>query len=263
MAFVEIHFRGHAVHKDATLYAILPERAEAAGPFPVLYLLHGLSDDHTIWHRRTRLEWYVRDLPLIVVMPDGGRGFYCDAADGAAYESHLIQDVVGLADRFLPTIAERRGRVIGGLSMGGYGAMKLALKRPEMFCSVAAHSGCHAVVRRLAEHNRLPDHDELTPELLRIYGLPPRPDEDPFALAERIDRSRLPAIRFDCGTEDFLLDHNREFHAHLERLGIAHEYEEFPGAHNWDYWDQHVREALAFHCRALGIQPISAAAAAD
>jgi S-formylglutathione hydrolase FrmB len=259
MAFAEIHFRGGAIHKDATMYAILPEQAEQAGPYPVFYLLHGLSDDHTIWHRRTRIEWYVRDLPVIVVMPDGGRAFYCDAVDGPAYERHLIEDVIGWVDRFLPTIAERRGRVIGGLSMGGYGAMKLALKHPEMFCSVVAHSGCHAIVRRLIEHHMLPDHEELTPELLRIYGPSPSLDEDPFALAERIDRSRLPAIRFNCGTEDFLLDHNREFHAHLERLGIPHEYEESPGEHTWDYWDLHIQETLAFHCRALGIQPLPAA----
>jgi S-formylglutathione hydrolase FrmB len=139
--------------------------------------------------------------------------------------------------------------------MGGYGAMKLALKYPHMFCSTTAHSGCHAVVRNLIAQKRMPEHDELTPELLRIYGVSPNLDDDPFVLAERIDRSRLPAIRFDCGAGDFLLQHNRDFHAHLQRLGIPHEYAEFPGDHTWDYWDQRVQEAIAFHCRALGVAP--------
>ena len=75
--------------------------------------------------------------------------------------------------------------------------------------------------------------------------------DDLFALAEQADRRVLPALRIDCGTEDGLLDVNRRFHAHLDVLGIPHEYEEFHGGHSWDYWDRHVQEALAFHARAL------------
>jgi putative tributyrin esterase len=73
-------------------------------------------------------------------MPDGGRGFYCDAVDGPAYERSLLDDVIGFVDRTFHTIPEREGRVIGGLSMGGYGAIKLALKYPQLFCSAVAHS---------------------------------------------------------------------------------------------------------------------------
>lgn len=255
MAFAEIRFWGAAIQKASAMNVILPNRKDRAGPYPVFYLLHGLSDDHTICHRRTRIEWYVRDLPLIVVMPDGGRSFYCDAVEGPAYERHLIEDVIGFVDRFFPTVADRSGRVIGGLSMGGYGAMKLALKYPHMFCSVVAHSGCHAVLRNIARYGGIPDHPELTPELLRIFGRSPDPANDPFALAQRADRSLLPAIRLDCGTDDFLLQDNRDFHAHLRRLEIPHEYQEFPGGHSWDYWDEHVREAIAFHCKVLGIGP--------
>ena len=115
---------------------ILPDGADAEGPYPVLYLLHGLSDDHSIWARRTSIDRYVRDLPMIVAMPDGGRSFYCDAVTGPAYETHLMQDVVGFVDRCFNTIAAREGRVIGGLSVGGYGALKLGTKFPEIFASV-------------------------------------------------------------------------------------------------------------------------------
>ena len=131
--------------------------------------------------------------------------------------------------------------------MGGYGAVKLALKFPDQFCSAVGHSGCYAIAKR----NPIEDSDA---ERRRIFGDKPEggPD-DPFALAEKIDRAKLPEIRFDCGTEDFLLDHNREFHAYLDKLGIPHEYEEFPGTHEWGFWDTHVQQALAFHCKALGI----------
>lgn len=253
MAFAEIKFWGAALPKSSAMNVILPKRAGEGRRYPVFYLLHGLNDDHSIWHRRTRIEWYVRDLPLIVVMPDGGRGFYSDAVEGPAWERHMIEDVVGFVDHFLPTIPEREGRVIGGLSMGGYGALKLGLKFPEMFCSVTAHSGCHEIVRELAEYGTLRGREDLDDELLRIYGKPVRFDDDPFTIAEKADPSKLPAIRMDCGVDDYLYEHNRNLHAHFDRLGIAHEYEEFPGEHEWDYWDEHVREALAFHARVLGI----------
>jgi putative tributyrin esterase len=245
MAFLNIQYHSQSLQKACSMYVILPESVQE--PYPVMYLLHGLSDDHTIWHRRTRIEWYVRDLPLAVVMPDGGRSFYCDAVNGPAHESHIIKDVIGFVDTHFNTRAERSGRVIGGLSMGGYGALKLALKFPNMFCSVVSHSGGLA-----AGHKPL--RDDLAPEMHLIYGENPTGGKDDlWAIAERADKSNLPAIRIDCGIDDFLIEDNRAFHQHLSKLGIPHEYEEFPGEHNWDFWDTHVQEAIRFHARALGI----------
>jgi S-formylglutathione hydrolase FrmB len=164
-----------------------------------------------------------------------------------AYERHIMEDVVGFVDGFFPTIAAREGRVIGGLSMGGYGSMKLALKHPDRFCSVVSHSSAFDIAKRLADRDR-------APEFRRIFGDDPsKAGNDVFGLAQAIDPDLLPAIRFDCGTEDGLLQENREFHAHLESIGVEHEYEEFPGGHEWGYWDVRVQEALAFHARALGL----------
>ena len=246
MAFCSVQFRSSALEKACSMNVILPEAEAPTGRYPVYYLLHGLSDDHTIWCRRTSIERYVQSLPLIVVMPDGGRSFYCDAVSGPRYETLMIEDVIGFVDRFFPTIASREGRVIGGLSMGGYGSMKLALKFPDQFCSVVAHSSCHNIARRPVE--------ELSNELRLILGSEPANGKDDlFAIVENAELSKLPAIRFDCGVDDFLLDDNRLFHQHLESLNIPHEYEEFPGEHSWAYWDVHVQEAIAFHCKALGI----------
>ncbi len=130
--------------------------------------------------------------------------------------------------------------------MGGYGAVKLAFKHPELFAGVAAHSSALTM-----GNARLPDN--LAAEIERIFGATPSPEEDVFALAER-DRDKLPPVRFDCGAEDVLLAGNRALHAHLEKLGVEHEYEEFPGGHDWGYWDVHVQEALAFLTRALRIK---------
>ena len=79
--------------------------------------------------------------------------------------------------------------------------------------------------------------------------------EDPFAIVEKLDHGRVPPMRIDCGTSDFLLDQNRAFHKQLEGMMIPHEYEEFPGGHEWGYWDKHVQEAIAFHVRNLKLKP--------
>ena len=249
MAFATIQYFSRSLLKASAFNIIFPDDPAKGRPWSAFYLLHGLSDDHTIWARRTSIERYVQDLPLVVVMPDGGRGWYTNAQEGYAYEDDLIKDVLGLVERTFPVRAEREGRAIGGLSMGGYGAVKLGLKHHEMFCSVNSHSGALGFLQADPSEGK-----KLSPEFARIFGKEPKNGpEDPFAIVERIDHGRIPAMRIDCGTEDFLIQQNRNFHKFLEDRHIAHEYQEFPGNHNWGYWDQHVQEAIAFHARNLKI----------
>jgi S-formylglutathione hydrolase FrmB len=249
MAVCEIKYFSAALQKATAATVILPETA-LKPPFATFYLLHGLSDDHTIWQRRTSIERYTQELPLIVVMPDSGRGFYCDAQEGMAWETAIVRDLVGYIDTLFQTRASREGRCIGGLSMGGYGAVKLALKYPNLFSSAVSHSGALTF-----GHNPLTGDDAFAAEFRRVVGANPAGGaNDPFALAKRLAPAERPAIRIDCGTEDFLLDSNRSFHAYLEEIGYAHEYEEFPGAHTWAYWDIHVQEAISFHVRNLGLR---------
>lgn len=254
MAFCELHFFSKALGKQTAADVLLPE-VDHPGPFAVMYLLHGLSDNHTIWQRRTSIERYVQNLPLIVVMPDGGRGFYCDAAQGPAYETAIIGDLIGYVDRMFHTRAARSGRCVGGLSMGGYGAAKLALRFPDLFCSAVSHSGAMHFGHQPVQHDR---GREIQAEFERIVGPDPAGGpNDLYALAEAVEPANRPALRIDCGTDDFLIEQNRAFHAHLKSIGYEHEYAEFPGAHDWAYWDEHVQEAIRFHTRHLNIDPIT------
>jgi len=250
MAFATINYFSRSLSKASSFNVLFPDDPSIPRPWSTFYLLHGLSDDHSIWMRRTSLERYIAGMPLVVVMPDGGRGWYTNAADGEGkYENDLIEDVVGLVDRTFPVKAERAGRAIGGLSMGGYGAVKLALAHHEMFVSANSHSGALGFPR--LDHSEM---KKLSPEAPRIFGASSKGGkDDPFAQVEQMDHGRISALRLDCGKEDFLLEQNRAFHKHLEQMHVAHEYEEFPGNHNWVYWDRHVRDALAFHARHLGM----------
>jgi S-formylglutathione hydrolase FrmB len=251
VAVATVHFRSEAIGTASSMNVILPHGVEFTGPFAVLYLLHGTSDDHTTWCRETGIERYVRELPLVVVMPDGGRAFYTDAYQGMAYERHITEDVIGFVERNLNVRTDRLGRAIGGWSMGGYGAMKLALKHPDVFGSVVAQAGIYDLRPLYDLASDIPPEGRA--EAQRIFGPSPIGGrDDVFALAEGIDRAMLPAIRFDCGVEDQVIAHSRALHAHLERLSIPHEYREFPGAHTWAYWREHVQEAIQFHWRTLG-----------
>jgi putative tributyrin esterase len=246
MAFATINYFSRSLQKASSFNIVFPDDPNIPEPWAAFYLLHGLSDDHTIWMRRTSIERYVEKLPLVVVMPDGGRGWYTNALEGYKFEDDLVKDVVGLVDRTFPVRSDRSGRAIGGLSMGGYGAIKVGLKNPDKFCSINSHSGAIGFNFDSETDRRL------KPELTRVFGNNPvGGSEDPFAIVERMDHGVVPPMRIDCGTEDRLIERNRKFHQHLESLHIAHEYQEFPGNHNWEYWDLHVREAVAFHVRNL------------
>lgn len=249
MAHLQLHYPNAALGMQAGVDVILPDPG-AKGPFSVMYLLHGLSDDHSVWMRRSAIERHVGGLPLIVVMPDGGRGFYSDAGVGFAYETAIARDLINYIDEMFYTRAERAGRCIGGLSMGGYGALKFALRFPHMFCSAHSHSGA---VDFGHNDQRWADTDRAA-EFARIIGPKPKGGHyDLYALAKKIDKKLLPALRIDCGVDDFLIEQNREFHQYLLNQKIDHEYEEFPGEHSWEYWDTHIQEAIAFHVRHLGL----------
>ena len=267
MSFLSAQFFGKSIVKMASMYVVLPP---GKGPFPVLYLLHGLSDDHTVWHRRTSIERYVEGRNLIVVMPDGGRSFYCnDPRPGClAYEDHIAKDVVEFVDETFPTIASRRGRAIAGLSMGGYGSVMLALRHPDVFSAACSHSGALGFCHSRHEINGIDPGDILPRERYDCHRLAAgihratNPDRKGAGILASRDRkgagilasrdrkgagkNPMPALRIDCGTEDFLLEENRAFHAHLARLGVEHVYEEYPGEHTWEYWDEHIRQSLDF-----------------
>jgi len=220
---------------------LLPETGKRR--YPALYLHHGLGDTYATFCARTNLEQYARDCNLIVVTPDAGEGWFCnDPRDGGpAWEDHLAGEVVDYVDRSFPTIASRQGRGTAGFSMGGYGAMMLAMKHPDRFSAVCTQAGSF-----MFGHELRPDHPERTAFMQAVA--PPGGEYDLFVLAEKLAAPGAPdiAIRLDVGTNDHLLEHNRRFHAHLGRLEIAHEYEEVEGGHEWGYVDRRLTTTLRF-----------------
>ncbi len=210
---------------------------------PVLYLLHGMSDDHTIWLRRTSIERYVSGMGLAVVMPAVHRSFYTDMACGPKYWTFISGELPKIVQSFFPISDKRQDTFAAGLSMGGYGAFKLALSQPERFAAAASLSGAldvAALYERWGEPK--------TQERDAIFGRKFNDTEnDLLHLSAKLAKSDKPKPRLFqcCGTEDFLYGDNLKFRDHLEKLGAFKlHYEESPGTHEWGYWDASIQKVL-------------------
>jgi S-formylglutathione hydrolase FrmB len=137
---------------------------------------------------------------------------------------------------------------IAGLSMGGFGALRLGAKYPQRFAGVSGHSS----ITHFAQMSKFVE------EPLAAYGPPPE-DEQSVLHWMLANRDRLPPIRFDCGTEDLLIEENRLLHRELDARGVPHTYEEFPGGHEWPYWERHIADTLRFFGRCLGDKSVTVA----
>jgi S-formylglutathione hydrolase FrmB len=255
MALIHCHFYSQVLGLMSTMSVILPDPGplEAAiAPkkrqvrYPALYLLHGLSDDHTAWQRRTAIERYVEGLNLAVVMPGVNRSYYTDMVSGQRYWTFISQEVPDIARHFFPLSEDRTENYVAGLSMGGYGAFKLALTYPERYAAAASLSGALDVVG-LAHAEQAAGQSELEHIFGEASALAGSPN-DLFSLAEQIVEQGRPRPHLYqwCGTEDFLYADNVRFREHAKSLGLAVTYKEGPGGHEWSCWDAHIQRVLAW-----------------
>lgn len=209
-----------------------------------MYLLHGLSDDHTIWQRRTAIERYADAFNLAVVMPAVDRSFYTDMATGQRYGAFIAEELPRLARGFFPLSAARAENYIAGLSMGGYGAFKLALTYPDRYAAAASLSGALDIVRlaraRTAEGGE--EYRHIFGDLNRLADGP----HDLFHLAAQIqgNASAIPRLYQWCGTDDYLYADNLKFKTHAQALGLPLTYADGPGGHEWACWDRQIQGVL-------------------
>ncbi|CAN5531308.1 alpha/beta hydrolase family protein [soil metagenome] len=254
MAFLECRFFSEALGLSCSMNVILPQQTTSqigltgrvrSRKHPVLWLLHGMSDDHTIWARRTSIERYASEKGLCVIMPAANLSWYQNMASGPAYGTFLREELPAIAQSFFPLSSLRKDNFVAGLSMGGYGAFLLALSQPERFAAAASLSGALNVAGSLP---RRADHFRKV--LRAAFGSPSKIRNSPadlLYLATKLARSKTPqpALYACCGTEDFLLPDNRAFVAHLKSTRLKLAYEEHPGAsHTWDYWDHQIQQVI-------------------
>ncbi len=246
MAFLMCNVKSQVLGLNCAVNALIPQGPKGKR-YPVLYLLHGLSDNGTSWMRRSSIERYAEAYNLAVIMPDCGRSFYTDMKHGLRYWTFLSQELPEIAASLLPISEKPEETYAAGLSMGGYGTLKLAFTFPERFAAVGALSS----VTDIPYHMNDPERADWHPELLDIFGSPEdaiKDGNDIFTLAAQARlASRLPRIFHACGSEDFLYRDNKKLRECLEENHWpGYTYFEEPGIHNWEFWDRNIQRVLKF-----------------
>lgn len=256
MAFFEMRYHSDALKQGVSVNVIIPEsaktligmQASGEGSYKTLYLLHGLSDDHTIWMRRTSIERYAAEHGIAVVMPAVTRSWYTDTAYGANYFTFITQELPKACRGFFKGMSDKReDTLIAGLSMGGYGAIKAAMCCPETFGGCASFSGAFDIFAQrrlgtLAEWQGIFGFDLKDPAQLQGS------EHDVYALVRKNAEAgaEFPKLYLWCGESDSLLEANRQMHALLADFKIPHAYRESEGNHSWKWWDLQIQEALKY-----------------
>lgn len=251
MAFVDLKFYSESLGMQSEISVIIPQKSAAGeigiasgasgdGKYKCIYLLHGLSDDHTIWARRTSIERYAQEYGVAVVMPCGARSFYTNMRYGGAYYNYIAKEVPRIVREFFNVSGNREDNVIAGLSMGGYGALKIGMRESDSFCAAAGLSS----VADIKEFISIPRYANVAAPIFGDDKCVPD-SEDLFALATESDKKDVkPRIFMGVGKQDFLYDANQRLRAHIESLSFDYTYRESDGIHSWVFWDEYIQYVL-------------------
>ena len=252
MAFLQIQFFSSALNVASTVNVILPEANQGIGmgasegsDLPdVLYLLHGYSDDHSIWMRRTSLERYAASHNLAVIMPAVNHSFYCNEVYGERYWDYVSEELPQVMHRFLRLSDDPDRTFVAGLSMGGYGAMRLALTYPERFGAAASFSGSVDLADLFSWERNESELHRIFGEELEIRGT----ETDTYELMRKnADAYHKPRLWVGCGTADFLFHQQGPFVSALKTNGWDVTYVKKKDAvHEWGFWDEQIRAFINF-----------------
>ncbi len=259
MALMHVNFFSEVLGLCCEVDVILPQKLQGIGMegssakkrYPVLWLLHGASDDHTIWQRRTSIERYVSELGLAVVMPAVNLSFYTNMVYGPRYFDYIAEELPQIMQDFFPISGKREDNFICGLSMGGYGAMKVGLTKAENYSAIGCFSAGNFVYRDAGNSHKLNDRPGRPSLNMAVFGVEDmselkNTEHDLFYLARKnLDEGKtLPRIFHTCGKDDFLIDNARLTAEWFKNTSYDYTYLEGAGAHTWEYWDEWIQKYL-------------------
>jgi len=252
-----------AMGKTYNAAVVLPNSyAKGKTKYPVMYLLHGAYGHFRDWLKSTPNKMTVKDLAdqynMIIVMPEGETfSFYLDSPSNkeSQFETYITKEVVQKIDQTYRTIAEKKGRVITGLSMGGHGALSLSAKHPELYLAAGSMSGALDMGSMLNRENS----EQVIKLMEPVFGAEAG-NRDLYeanavlGMIDKIKANKMPLI-IDIGVDDFLIESNRELHRRLVYEKIPHDYTERPGAHTWEYWENSVPYHAYFFSKIFKANP--------
>jgi len=250
MNLFEINFSSEVLGRKCQLNVLLPNPTDISGRVEetkTLLLLHGYSDDHTAWLRKSNIEVYAREYNLAVVMPNGENSFYANMTHGPRFLEHIAVEVPSFVQSVFGLSASRENNYVAGLSMGGYGAFKIGLVYPEKFAAAASLSGVVDIQYAIDENRHQTESRFYSPLTLAFgsNGDVKNTENDIPGLLREVSTSKAKPRLFQCcGTEDELYENNLRIRDIAKSLDLDFTYEEGPGAHTWPYWDTNIKRVL-------------------
>ncbi len=240
MAYIRCDIQSETLEMCTSFIALLPDGVKLS-EVPVVYLLHGLSDNCTGWTRYTAVERYAREKGVAVIMPEVQRSFYTDMVYGIRYFSFIRDELPEMCSRLFGLSKERRLNYVMGLSMGGYGALKCALNSPEKYAGCAFFSAVTDLPGKIERADSAQRN-----ELVACFGsgMKVSAEGDLFALAEKAESEKMPRFFITCGEQDGLYEDSVRMSALLEKRGCSVDFRHWEGTHSWELWDKSIRMAF-------------------
>lgn len=247
MSLINIRFMSSTLMRNTDINVIIPQKQTAgeigisnnakSEKYKTLLLLHGLSDDNSIWLRRSSIERYATEYGIAVIMPSADRSFYTDMKHGDKFYTFISKEVLAVAREYLPLSDNFEDNYIAGLSMGGYGAFKIALRNPKDFSAAIGLSSVADVVSFMQVYS---------PYLMeRTFGESVPEQENLFSLLANLKDGNEKQRFFSCiGKNDFMYKENQKLKSAFENTNLDFTYEEFEGVHSWAFWDYAIQVAL-------------------
>ncbi len=241
------NFYSSSLKMTTQIDVIFPDRSNDVDPIVegvprTLFLLHGLSGNSDEWLRFSKIEYYAKKYNFTIILPEAARSFYCDTVYGMDYFGYIADELPEICGRWFNIDLSKENTFIAGESMGGYGAVKIGLSRPERFAGIASLSGV-LDLEAFSERVRDGSWPDMKAEELDVL----KSGESLTDLAKRIaDDENRPKLIQLCGTEDFLYEDNQRFRRTLEEMDYGHAYLEGPGDHEWPYWDKAIQHAFMY-----------------
>lgn len=261
MSLLQVNTYAMALSRITTFHVLLPndlppemkkDNPHYDRPVKTLYLLHGFSANHMDWMLGSQIQELSGKYNLAVVMPSGENSFYLNGkGTGRAYETYTAVELVNYCRNTFGLSDKKEDTFIGGLSMGGFGALHTALKYPETFGKVFALSSALIVneIKKMkpGSKNVMADYDYYFQTFGELDKLDHSENNPEYVVEERLKKGdTIQPVYMACGTEDFLINENHEFRDFLIGHGVALTYKESTGVHDWKFWNEYLEPAIVW-----------------
>ena len=236
----DVRFHSMSLNREMPYRAILPSNIGSHQKLPVVYLLHGGGGGYRDWSNYSDVAQFAEQ-GLVLVMPEGNSSYYVNAAARPQdrYEDYITKDLISDVEARFPAASGRSDRAIVGISMGGFGAIVLALKHPDLFVYAAGLSSALDVPTRQFSLRRMAQYRGHA-QIFGAWGSETRSANNPYALARSIDPAKAPYLYLTCGEQEGLLSANQRFEALLKKRGFQNEFHSGPGGHDWNQWNERL-----------------------